>query len=232
MNYFMSLKNLFLVTLFLAFFNTTNAQHVREDYNLLGLQGGVTLFNIETNHFNTKQGTGFALGFVTRGDFYNNFDLEYGITFFQNELGILGRDFTSPINGFDERYIDYTLSSVQVKFLGSYNLVGHYLSLDFGPILNVNGKLKPNQEAQENYVLDGYETLKASDIENISRVHLHVAGGITVGLTHFRLNVQYQYGVTNVFNRFNDSEALATAKPEGGFKGNVGMWVFGGYVFF
>ena len=41
--------------------------------------------------------------------------------------------------------------------------------------------------------------------------------------SHFRLNVQHQYGVTNVFNRFNDSEALATAKPEGGFR-NVGMW--------
>ncbi|MEZ4857359.1 MAG: hypothetical protein R2781_00940 [Flavobacteriaceae bacterium] len=227
----MSLKTLSFVTLLFSF-SFIKAQHVREDYNLLGIQGGATLFDIKTSNFETQQGTGIFAGFVTHGDVYNDFDLEYGITFIQNKIGILGRESLGGLPSLETKYIPYTLSGVQVKFMASYNIIGHYLSLDFGPILNVNGKLKLNQEADKDFIIEGYQTLRAEDLSNVSRVHLHAAGGITAGFTHFRVNAQYQYGVTNVFNRYNDSEIFTAEKPEGGFKGNTSTILLGAYIFF
>ena len=227
----MSLKNLIIVTLFLSF-STLQAQHVREEYNFLGIQGGVTLFDVKTDNFNTEQGTGFYAGFVTHGDFYNNFDLEYGITFFQNEIGIYGRRFNGPIATSDAKYIPFTISGAQVKFLGSLNIITHYLSVDFGPILSVNGKMKLKHEQDNDYILEGYTTVTGEDISQVSPIHFHLAGGITAGLKHFRLNAQYQYGVTNFFNRLNDQDGLQAEKPEGGFKGNTSLILLGGYIFF
>lgn len=227
----MSLNKLVVVTLFFCY-STLHSQHVREDYNFLGIQGGVTLFNITTDHFNTQQGTGFFAGFVTHGDVYNNFDLEYGITFFQNEVGIFGRRFNGVVPTSDAKYIPFTVSGVQVKFMGSVNIITHYLSLDFGPILSVNGKMKLQQEQDNDYILEGYTTVTGEDISSVSPVHFLLAGGVTVGLKHVRLNAQYQYGVTNFLNRLNDQDELLIEKPEGGFKGNTGTILLGAYIFF
>ncbi len=228
----MSLKNLFFVTISLFFFSEITAQQNYDEYNQLGIFGGFNIFDINTSNFNTNAGNGFSAGFVTRGDVYNNFDLEYGVSFHQNKLGIFGRDFANPLNNFDEQYIDYELQSVQVKLLAGYNIIMHHLSIDAGPILNVNGKLKLKDESFKNYVLDGYDTLKASEIDNVSRVHFHLAAGITAGLKNFRVNAQYQYGVSNLFARFDDQQALATSKPEGGFKGNTSTIIIGAYLYF
>ena len=227
----MSLKKLNIVTLFFCF-TAIQAQHVREEYNFLGIQGGATLFDVTTDNFNTEQGTGIFAGFVTHGDFYENFDLEYGITFFQNQLGIYGRKFNGAIPTSDAKYVPFTISGVQVKFLGSYNIVTHYLSIDFGPILSVNGKMKLKHEGDKEYILEGYTGVTGEDISSVSPIHFHLAGGITAGLKHFRLNAQYQYGVTNFFNRLNDEENLSAEKPEGGFKGNTSLILLGAYIFF
>ncbi|MEZ4778092.1 MAG: hypothetical protein R2786_01765 [Flavobacteriaceae bacterium] len=227
----MSLKNLFIVTLFISF-SVVNAQRVREEYNLLGIQGGATLFDVTTDNFNTQQGTGIFAGFATHGDFYENFDLEYGVTFFQNQIGIFGRKFNGVIPTSETKYVPFTVSGVQVKFLGSYNIITHYLSVDFGPILSVNGKMKLKHEQDKDYILDGYTALTGEDISQVSPIHFHLAGGITAGLKHFRVNAQYQYGVTNFFNRLNDEDKLQAEKPEGGFKGNANMILLGAYIFF
>ena len=228
----MSLKNLFFVTVSLLFFSKITAQRNYDQYNQLGLFGGFNIFDITTSNFNTNPVNGFSLGLVTRGDVYNNFDLEYGVTFHQNQVGIFGRDFNNPLNNFDEQYIDYQLQSVQVKLLAGYNIIMHHLSIDAGPILNVNGKLNLKNNVYEDYILDGYDNLKASDIDNVSRVHFHLAAGITAGLRNFRVNAQYQYGVSNLFNRFNDSESLAENKPNNGFKGNTSTIIIGAYMYF
>lgn len=223
----MSLKNLLFVTLLFATNAFVIAQRNFNEYNHIGIYGGVTQMDLQTNNFVTEQGTGFAAGFVTRGDVYNNFDMEYGITFMQNQVGILGRN---P-NTLQEQFIDYTLPSTQIRLLGGYNIIRHHLSIDAGPILNVNGRLKP-QSGLEEYILDGYTNLRASDLENVSRIHFHVAAGITAGLENFKLNVQYQYGVTNLFSRFQDSEALQNEAPDGGFKANTSTLIFGAYILF
>ncbi len=213
----MSLKKLLFVTaLFIGL--QAFAQRNFDENNHIGLQGGFSFFNIDTDNFTTEQGTGYMMGFTTRGAFYNNFDLIYGINFIQNEIGILGRDLNNTQQGFFEQSIDYTIQSVQLNLLGSYNIVRKHLSLEFGPILNVNGKMKLKQDDFQAFILDGYENLEAQDIENISRVHFHVAGGITAGLENFRVSAQYQYGVTNMFARLNDSESIN--EPGTNFEGN------------
>lgn len=228
----MSLKNLLFVTLFISTTIAVNAQRSRKIYSFVGINASFSFLDIKTDHFNTEQGTGFGAGFVTRGDWYNNFGMEYGVSFFQHQVGILGRDLSNTTNNFDEQYIKFALPNVQFKLQLIYHLIRQRLSLEVAPILSVNGKLKPRSESYNDYVLDGYESVKASDIANVSTVHFLTAAGITAGIDNFRANVQYQYGVTNFFNRLNDTASLAEEKPEGGFKGHTSTILLGLYIFF
>jgi len=224
----MSLRNLLFVAIALTVCVTTLAQRNYDDYNRIGIQGGVSFFDINTSNFVTEQQTGFGAGFTTRGSFRNNFDLIYGLTFFSNKIGILGSNVAA--SPFEKQFITYTIPSVQLNFLGSYNIVKHHFSLEFGPILNVNGNMKVDSERLENYILDGYTTLRAQDIEDISPINFHVMGGATVGLESFRLSAQYQYGVTNMLNKLNDQDIENSSGDE--FKGNSSTIVIMAVIYF
>ncbi|MBT8262759.1 MAG: hypothetical protein KJO05_08055 [Bacteroidia bacterium] len=232
----MSLKNLTFVTFTLLFIVTSQAQKNYDSYNRLGLQAGFTLFDIETSDLTTKQTAGFMGGFTTRGSFYEGFDLIYGINFFSNNIEILavskGLENSIPI----EEFLDYTINAVQINFLGSYNIVRHHFSLEFGPVLNVNGKMKLNNEDRyERYILDGDASgdasasgpIRAGDVQDISKVNFRVMGGATAGLENFRLWGQYQYGVTNMLKNLNDKGLGKTD-----FKGNSSTFIFGAVFFF
>ncbi|MEL6810889.1 MAG: hypothetical protein AAFP76_06095 [Bacteroidota bacterium] len=226
----MSLKNLVIVTTALLAFQVTTAQRNFDQNNHLGLIGGIGFFDINTDNFNTEKGTGYYLGFTTRGAFYNNFDLIYGVSFLQNQVGIFGRD-ASGAGNFPEQYVDFTTLAAQINLLGSFNIIHNHLSIEAGPILNVNGKLKVDREEFEDFVLDGYETLTAKDIENVSRVHFHAAAGITAGIENFRVGAMYQYGVTNLLNRLNDKEGIE--KPANGkFEGNASVLIVTAVLYF
>ena len=88
----MSLKSLVFVTVSLFIFQQAYSQRHFEEYNLLGFNGGVTFFDLETSNFETKQRTGFVGGLTTRGTFYGGFDLIFGINFVSNQVAILSRD--------------------------------------------------------------------------------------------------------------------------------------------
>lgn len=221
----MKTKNFFFLAISFIFIQQITAQRNFDDYNRLGINGGFTLFDINTDDLKTKQSGGFMAGFTTRGAFRNNFDLIYGINFYNNQVEVLGRN---PDNIFeDSQNIKYTIGAAQLTFLGSYNIVKHHLSLEFGPILNINGKLKLNTERLEDYILDGYNTLTAKDIQTISPVNFHVAGGLTFGLESFRLSAQYQYGVTNMLNKLNDK-----GLENDDFKGNSSTITLMAIVYF
>ncbi len=228
----MSLKTLLFVTLFFSTTVIVHSQRSRKEYSFVGINASFTLFDINTDHFKTEQGTGFGAGFVTRGDWYNSFAMEYGVSFFQHKVGILGRDLSDPLNNVGEQYIDFTVPNVQVKLQLIYYLIRHRLSLEIAPILSVNGKLKPKSESYNDYIIDGYDAVKVTDISNVSTVNFLTAAGITAGIDNFRANVQYQYGVTNFFNGLNDEESLTAEKPEGGFKGHTSTILLGLYIFF
>ncbi len=218
----MSLKNLFFVTLLITTTQQAFSQRNYDGYNLLGLSGAYTLFDIKTSDFNTKQAGGFLGGFSTRGAFRNDFDLIFGINYFSNNVEIFGASSAG-----EEQYIDYNLQGAQLYMLGSYNIITHHLSIEFGPVLNISGKLKLKTEQFEEYILDGYTSLKAKDIQEVSPVNFHLHGGITGGIENFRVSVQYQYGITNMFGKLNKNDL-----EYDNFKGNSSLIVIAGIFYF
>ena len=223
----MSLKNLAFVTFCLFISVKSFSQRNFDHYNRLGVTGGFNLFDINTSDLITSQEGGFMAGFTTRGSFRNQFDLIYGLTFFNNRIGIEGFGLTAEGTPTDRQPIKYTIQAVQVNFLGSLNIVKHHLSIELGPVLNVNGKMKVDSDRFDNYIISGYNNLRASDLEDISKVNLRVLGGITAGLENFRLTAQYQYGLTNMLKNLNDKELEFSD-----FDGKSSTLVFGAIVYF
>ena len=218
----MSLKIIFFVTILFLFTQESISQRNFDGSNFLGITGGYTMFDIMTSDFNTKQAGGFIGGFSTRGAFRNDFDLIFGLNYFSNNVEIFGAASSS-----ETQYIDYNLQGVQLYFLGSYNIIKNYLSVEFGPVLNVSGKLKLKSETFEDYILDGYTSLKAKDIREVSPVNFHLHGGITGGVKNFRLSAQYQYGVTNMLGKLNKNDL-----EYDNFKGNSSLIVLAGIFYF
>ncbi|MFC7356166.1 hypothetical protein ACFQO1_00575 [Jejudonia soesokkakensis] len=220
------LKNLFFVTLFLLVIQISLGQRNYDNYNRLGLNGGFAITDISTSDLTTESGGGFIAGFTTRGSFRNNFDLIYGISFASEQIKVFARG-VSPANGINEQFLEYTISGAQLNFLGSYNIVKHHVSLEFGPILQVNGKMKLQQEQFGEYIIDGYTTIRAEDIQDISKIGLRAAGGITAGLESFRISAQYQYGVTNTLNNLNDQNL-----ENSNFEGHTSTILIAAIVYF
>ncbi|MFT5103604.1 MAG: hypothetical protein ACI86C_001264 [Candidatus Latescibacterota bacterium] len=194
----MSLKSLLVVTVATIFFQQSFAQRNYDEYNIIGFHAGLSFTDIATSNFTTKQGSGFMGGFTTRGSFRGAFDLLYGLNFVSATIGVLAQ------NGGQDVFVDYAVQGAQIMLLGSLNIVKHHLSLEFGPALNISGKLKLNSESQEAYLLDGYNELQAGDINDINTINFHFAGGVTAGIESFRVYGHYQYGVTNMLGRLND----------------------------
>ena len=219
----MSRKKLIFVTIAMCSFMITSAQHNYREYNRLGLTAGVNFFDIETDNFVTESDTGFMGAFTTRGKFYNNIDLLYGIGFMQNNVGVL----VVNEQGNGTEFAKMRINSAQIRFLAGINLIKHHLSLDVGPILNVNGKLKLDNTNLEERRVVGFESTTAKDLENISPVNFRVQGGLTLGFEHFRVNGYYQYGVTNMLNRLSDENLENTE-----FKGNSGTLAIAATFYF
>lgn len=196
-----------------------SAQRNYNEFNLIGISGGLTMYNINTDNFNTKQGSSVMGGAQIRGNVYNNFDMLYGISFFDTTFGMAVRETpaSTKIN-----YIDMNTQSVQISVLMGYKIIREHLSIEAGPVLNVNGKFKPKNSSYEDYVIDGYSGLTPNDIGDISKVNFHLAAGITAGLRNFRVFAQYQYGVTNTLNKLNDQDLGETE-----FKGHSSLITFG-----
>ena len=217
----MSRLSLLFITLALFTIQHSFAQRNYQNYNKMGLQAGLLLYDITTDDFVTTQGQGFGGGFSARGAFRNDFDLIYGLNFMGSNISIQGTDGTTTQN------IDFSIQGVQLQFLGSYNIVKNHLTVEFGPTLNVTGKMKVKRDAQSDYIITGFNELKASDLENISPINFRVMGGLTAGLENFRAILQYQYGVTNMLNRLNDQ-----GLEKDDFKGNSGTILVGAVVYF
>lgn len=214
------LSFIFLTLIFLTI-QQSFAQRNYNNYNKIGAQGAYMLFDINTDDFLTTQSAGFGGGFSARGDFRNNFGLIYGLNFMSSNIGIQGTDGSTTQN------VDYSIQGVQVQFLGTYNIIKRHLTLDFGPTLNVNGKMKLKRDSQSDYIVAGYNELTAAEIQNISPINFRVVGGLTAGIEGFRAIVQYQYGVTNMLNRLNDQ-----GLEKSDFKGNSGTILLGVVAYF
>ena len=135
----------------------------------------------------------------------------YGMQFFSNNFSLE--------SNFDQK-IKYNLQGVKVRLLLSYNVVEDHVSLDFGPVLQVNGKMSISG-SDESKTLNG-TLLKANDILDVSKINGNGYFGISAGGKVVRALVFYEYGFTNIFNKLNSQDGLTLLNGNKSFKGNIG----------
>lgn len=203
------MKKIFFALVFMLFASVSFAQYGYRDSNRIGIFGGVNQFTLNTNNFQTKPGTGWNAGLSMRGNFYNDWDMVYAMQFSQNNFSV------ATNSGFIAEDTNYKLSSAQISLLFSYKIIENHLSVEIGPLLQINGKLNVDKN-KENNIISG-TTLLAKDIVDISQFNFYPVIGITAGVRHVRLNVSYQYGVNNMLGNLNDKNLGYS------FKGNPGI---------
>lgn len=215
----MNLRHLVVVTIMVFVTISTLAQrNYQGAYNRIGLQGGVSIFNINTGNFAASSSEGYTAGFSTRGAFYNNFDLIYGLNFYGLNVNIQARETAAS----EAEDVNFSVFGMQLNLFVSYNIIGQYLTIEAGPALQLNSKLTPEEE-HKNYIIEGYNALRAEDLENVTRINVNGAVGITSGFESLRLWANYQYGINNFLNGLND-EGLEQRDPNiEGFKGNISL---------
>lgn len=191
----MEKRYIVLMFLMLYSFLSHSQRRWEGEYNRLGLQAGVNHFNIHTGNFDVEPGTSWTAGFTGRASYYNDFQFIYGLNFFDLNAKIKGRQHKEDLEANED--VKFNMIGVQASFLGSYKIIGNYLSIEAGPVVQVNGKFEPRQD-RELFYLEEYD-IQASDIENVSTVNFNVAAGISGGFENVKFFAQYQYGVNNFF---------------------------------
>jgi hypothetical protein len=197
---------LFLILVSVSAFS----QYRYRDSNRIGISFGGNQFSLNTNNFDAKPDLGWNAGLSMRGNFYNNWEMVYSMQFSENNFSV------ATLNSSSGREdVAYKLASGQVALLGSYVIIQSHLSIEFGPIVQVNGKLNLDSSKENNFISG--TTLLAKDIKAISNFNFYPTVGITFGVRHFRANVSYQYGVNNMLANLNNKNLGVH------FKGNPGI---------
>ena len=178
------------------------AQYDYRDSNRIGISFGVNQFTLNTNNFQTKPGNGWNAGLSMRGNFYNNWDMVYSMQFSENNFTVDTKKLL-VLN----QAVNYKLESVQIGLQLSYKIIDNHLSVEFGPVVQLNGNFKIDSESKNNSITG--TTLLAKDIVEISKFNFYPTIGITTGVRHFRLNLSYQYGINNMLGNLN-SKNLGT----------------------
>ena len=204
------MKKRALTTVFTMISIVALAQYNYRDANRIGITFGVNQFTLNTNNFQTKPGSGWNGGLSVRGNFYNNWDMVYALQFSENNFSVATKSFFLA-----NEAVNYKLPSAQISLQLSYKLIENHLSVEFGPLVQVNGKFKIDSNKENNNISG--TTLLAKDIVDISKFNFYPTVGITAGVRHFRVNVSYQYGLNNMLDNLNTKNLGVN------FKGNPGI---------
>lgn len=200
-------KVICLLTLLVTF--SINAQYGSRDSNRIGISGGITQMSLFSDQFNAKPETGWIGGFSLRGNYYNDWQMAFGMNFTESNFSlqsVLDKD------------INYKMSAVQIYLTGSYMIIENHLTFEIGPVLQINGKLAIDEEDELKLLKDS-PLLTAKDITDITKIN----GNIYAGIKNVRLHVSYQYGVNNFMNNLNKSDELKLLNGNEKFKANYGI---------
>ena len=208
-SYEFMIKKLSILLLFATTFGF--AQTGYRDGNRIGLSFGISQTTLFTSNFDAKPEMGFAGGLSVRGNYYNNWSMIYGMQFFSNSFSLEST--------FDQK-LKYNIQGVQIRLLFSYNVVEDHVSLDFGPVLQINGKLQLST-SDENKTIKG-TLLKANQIVDVSPVSGNFYLGCSAGSKTIRAVIFYEYGFTNLLNKLNKDDSLQALNNGDAFKGNLG----------
>ncbi|MBF2707270.1 outer membrane beta-barrel protein [Flavobacterium soyangense] len=203
------MKRLYFASVFTLISMTAFAQYDYRDSNRIGIFFGINQFTLNTNDFETKPGSGWNAGLSMRGNYYDDWDMVYAMQFSENNFSV------TTNSGFISEDTNYKLSSAQISLMLSYKIIENHLSFEFGPLVQVNGKLNV-EKGKENNIITG-TTLLAKDIVDISQFNFYPVIGITAGVRHVRLNISYQYGINNMLGNLNNKNLGYS------FKGNPGI---------
>ena len=206
------------VVLSLLFVTISSAQNYRIQ-NGIGVYGGLTQFDIDTDDFATEKGNGWIVGLAATVDIPHRwYNVSYNIQLGENKLGIAAL----PLGGTQAEFVDYKIFTAQIALVGHLKLIKKYLTLDAGPMLQYNSDLDLEDETKETYIIDGFNTIRANDILEISNFNVNATVGLTAGFDSFKIRGQYIYGFTNILGKLNDK----TFSEDVDFKGNQNMFVF------
>ncbi len=217
------MRRYFSALVLLTLTTNVSAQYGKGDYNHIGVSLGLNQTDLYTSNFNIKPAMNWTAGLSMRGNYYNNFSMVYGMNFTENKFSI------ETFSGISQKEVDLKMMAVQVHLLLCYKIGGGPVSLDFGPVLQVNSKLKFNSSDENNFIV-GNELLRVQNIEDINPINFNLYAGITGGFENIRLSLSYQYGVTNILNNLNKQDEVALL-ADGKLKGNLGI-IAGNIIFY
>ncbi len=195
-----------------------SAQYDYQDSNMIGITGGVNHMTMVADGIKTKGGSGWNAGLSVRGNFYNNWDVIYAMQFSEYNFSVE----TSNSIGIPED-TDYTMSGGQVTLQFSYKIVPRHLSVEFGPALHFQGKMEYDRDNKGNIVSG--TTLTTEQLRDISKFNASPVVGVTAGFLKFRVNVTYQYGLLNTFQKVNKSYGSHISGHPGVLNANVVLYL-------
>lgn len=215
-----------LPLLFITFTGYSQYRFTGDTYNRLGIQAGIHKSKIESDNFNFIEKQGYMAGFTTRANSRQFLIVVYGVNFYQFNSGmqVLEENTLKPVE------IDFKGTGVQINLFAGTKLIGEYLSIEGGPVLQLNGKWEP-EKGKENYLIPNYD-LVAGDIADVSKVNFNLAVSVSAGLPGVKLWCQYQHGMSNMFRNL-DLEELQNKDPAvNNLKGALRMATAGLVVYF
>ncbi|GAA4245494.1 hypothetical protein [Winogradskyella damuponensis] len=214
-----NIQSLLLVLICLTFVTNSFAQ--RKNYKIqngIGLQGGITQFDIQTDNFETKKNSGYIGGMSASVDIPHRwYNVSYNIQLSENYVDIKAL----ALGNLTEEFVEYKLFVANISFLFHIKLISNNLTLDVGPMLQYNSELELKDEAKEGYFIKGYNNLLTEDISDISNFNVNGAVGLSLGVRRLLLRAQYMYGFTNMLGNLNKQDLdIGTNKK---FKGNQSL---------
>ncbi|WP_282042174.1 hypothetical protein [Winogradskyella flava] len=219
-------KHLVLVAICMAFVTISHAQRYAIK-NGIGLQGGITQFDIVTDNFNTQSNSGFLGGMSASVDLPHKwYEVSYNIQLSENNIDILAE---TPATSREE-YVEYKMMAAQLSFLFHVKLIKDNFTLDLGPMLQYNSELELKNDSKEGYLITNYDNLFTEDISGISRFNVNGAVGLSAGINAFQLRAQYIYGFTNILGKLNDNDFNLNNADR--FEGNQSLLVLSAILTF
>ena len=206
-------KKLLIICLLIT--ATSFAQYGYRDSNMIGITLGLNQFNVTTSDFKTTPGQGWNVGLSMRGNFYNNWDALYGIQFSEYNFKVETLNATMHI-----RETNLKLPCANITFQLSYKFIENHLSVEFGPMVQINVKFAVEKTEENNIINDIADDIPIKSLTDVSNVSFYPVAGLTAGVRNARLNITYQYGVNNIF-----------AKADGGFSGHASV-INGNVIFY
>ena len=221
-------KPYLLVVICIAFVTASYAQ--RKNYKIqngIGLQGGITQFDIITDNFETKSNSGFIGGMSASVDIPHRwYNVSYNIQLSENKIDINA----SPLGSLEEEFVEYKMFTANISFLFHIKLISNNLTLDVGPMLQYNSELELKDSSKEGYIIKGYNNLLTEDIRDISKFNANGAVGLSLGVRRLLLRAQYIYGFTNILGKLNDQDLDIDSNDK--FKGNQSLLAFTAIITF